>query len=444
MDSFYGGKRGFSFILRPNPNDENGYWQTTLDIANAAESKILKQGEYAIVTETGAVYSSNHGKIYRVTRDSRIELVGKIGNPAPLYGLEITNDLEGTEDMLFYFLNDEDSKEAEGFRVYWKLNGEDPDHPDSIGIGFEFPHPVFEVENTPANYFQLIQNQISAQEPAGISINSNDENPVYYHVKNVVPSATYIGSEEQRESVGTTNLNLGDLWMETRGRWDLYYIKRTQTTEDMKKIYQSENNFEEDEYDDSMTISFGPLNSVPPQQWPYVTYDLREMWDALTIDFTTLTTSATIPKLKPAIDSVNAEMSKSLLLNFIFSTEEQEEFNPFTDYDLYAETANGDSIVLQGTIGKKIDLINFIYTATDEPISAEDLTGNNAEITLKTLKLYGKYDSTESLGQVYHTKFVSIISPFYGFAIDGTTNITENIVPMLKSFGITWYPQEVV
>lgn len=433
MDSFYGGKRGFSFILRPNPDDVNGYWQTSSAIEAAAQSKILKQGEYAIITETGVAYSENHGKIYRITKDSNIELIGKIGNPAPLYGLEITDDLNGADDVQFYFLNDNASKEAEGFKVYWKLNKDEHDQPISIGIGFEFPHPVFEVTNIPANYFQSIENQVEAQRPAGISISSNNTKPVYYQVKNVIPSATYIGSEEDRKNLNALNLNLGDLWMETVD--DSYkIIKITQITDDIKEMFKI---LSEDENDDSIKFLLSPNNGQPLVIFPYQTYDGRAMWDALEINFEAIQNSFSVPKLKYSIDST-VQTSKALMLNLAFENNKYKEASPFTHFDLYAKTINDDMIVIQGKIGEPCNLNNFVYFSSGENISEEDLAEN---IVIIKLDLYGTYDSTQHMGSVHHQNFLKASGPFSIFLIN-ENNTTGNILETMKSFGITWYPPD--
>lgn len=437
MDSFYGGKRGFSFILRPNPDDANGYWQTSSAIATAAQNKILKQGEYAVVTETGSSYTNNHGKIYCVTKESNVELIGKIGNPAPLYGMVVTDDFTDSNEQLFHFLSDNDSKQAEGFTVHWKINMDEHDNPQSIGIGFEFPHPVFEVTNTPANYFQLVEDQIEAQEPAGITITSEDETPVYYQVKNVVPSATYIGTRDRRETLGTLNLNLGDLWMETID--DSYMVIRpTQQTKDLIALMGNSDNFDSNP-DDAVTFGF-PTSSLPTQ-YPYQTVDGRTMYDVLTVDFTNLITPYLIPKLKYSISSLETQTSKALRLNLAFQNEEYEKRSPFTHYDLYATIGTGEEapqVVLQGEIGKPCNLTNFIYTSNDEPISGTDLASN---IVLQMLYIYGSYSTTEQMGSVQHQNFIMPPNYFSIFLVSAN-NVTSEVLGIMKSFGLTWYPPD--
>lgn len=432
MDSFYGGKRGFSFILRPNPDDINGYWQTASAIATAAQNKVLKQGEYAIVTEAGDTYSEEHGKLYRITKDSGIELVGKIGNPAPLYGLEITNSTSNN-NVQFYFLDDETSKDTEGFKVYWQTNRDENDQIISIGIGFEFPHPVFEVENKPANYFQLVEDQIEAQKPAGMTIAPNSDQSVYYKVENIIPSATYIGTRDSRKSLGTLNLNLGDLWMETID--DTYkIIKVTQRTESIKKLMKKESNFANGLWETAMQFKF-PQVSQSTTIYPYTTDDERVMYDILDIDFTNLIDAHIIPKLPYAISSLYLQNSKSLMINLSFINKVYEQSSPFTHYDLYAQTDSEKDIVLQGKIGEPCDLTNFIYWNNRDSISAEDLA---EDIQLIRLCIYGTYSTIEQEGYIQHENFIA--SPFGDF--QSANNTTDNILGIIKSFGITWYPPD--
>jgi len=71
-NSFYGGKRGFSFILQKNPHNVQGYFNSSEEILTAVKNGDLKYGEYAMVSS-----GEEQGFLYRAVFDN-IVLCGKM------------------------------------------------------------------------------------------------------------------------------------------------------------------------------------------------------------------------------------------------------------------------------------------------------------------------------------------------------------------------------
>ena len=227
MDYFYGGKRGFSFILRPNQiSGSNGYWRSLNEIRLGITSGWLKYGDYAIITENVNLeegedfqYSGNHGKIYRIDRGNNPVLVGKIGNPALLYKLILTNNNENTSNIVFNFLNDEASKAAEGVQGFWKTVQVEPEgESDSgwrVGLGFTFPKPVIEFESvTTDNFNEELSTGIEFDEETYRTARNaqGHELPMYFPFKNIIPPNIFIGNYSERTNKDHL-FNTGDLWL---------------------------------------------------------------------------------------------------------------------------------------------------------------------------------------------------------------------------------------
>lgn len=74
MESFYGGRPGFPFILR------KGYYSQQ-DIQNAVTNKELVYGDYALI-DGDTANTADRGKIYRVQADLSLMYIGRITSPA--------------------------------------------------------------------------------------------------------------------------------------------------------------------------------------------------------------------------------------------------------------------------------------------------------------------------------------------------------------------------
>ena len=231
MDYFYGGKRGFSFILRPNKAEgSKGYWHSLEEIIDGIQRGWIKYGEYALITENTVIddeenfqYTDNHGKIYRIDRGNIPILVGRIGNPAPLYELILTtNDIDAYH-VNFDFLDDNESKTAQGITGYWKMTteawpppGEGTEEDPSIerqriGIGVKVPKPVIEFKNISSNNFdEAVKAGIKFDEETYEQ--DQDNGPMYFPFKNTLSPNIYIGTFKERTEKDNL-FNVGDLWL---------------------------------------------------------------------------------------------------------------------------------------------------------------------------------------------------------------------------------------
>lgn len=205
MDMFYGGKRGYSFILRPNLDDDNGYWESYNAIHVAAQAGKLKYGEYAIVTTntSNGNMGAEHGNIYRIQERQTPVLVGRIGNPIPVVPIEIS-DGQGTESYaIIDFLNERDSKAATGVIGRWKNIEDNNGNITAIGLSFDFPQPVIELTKKRTNNLKNGKN--------GLSILK--QNPYYYKIDMVDSPNIYIGTESECSLINNS-LDDGDIWLQ--------------------------------------------------------------------------------------------------------------------------------------------------------------------------------------------------------------------------------------
>lgn len=135
MESFYGGRPGFSFILKGPYVDLN-------DIYEALDAGSLKYGEYALISTENKT-GSLHGNIYRVASiQGALEYVGNVTTPAPLYELEFNNETTGDGDIIWTpvpgYDNGTYNDNIKGIVSYDTEN-------ERIGLGFSFPYSVVDV-----------------------------------------------------------------------------------------------------------------------------------------------------------------------------------------------------------------------------------------------------------------------------------------------------------
>lgn len=74
MESFYGGRPGFPFILRKSYSSQQ-------DIQDAVTNKKLVYGDYALI-DGDTANTADRGKIYRVQADLSLMYIGRITSPA--------------------------------------------------------------------------------------------------------------------------------------------------------------------------------------------------------------------------------------------------------------------------------------------------------------------------------------------------------------------------
>lgn len=428
MESFYGGKRGFSFILRSNPDvNSNGYWPNRSSIVEAVNNKQLQQGEYAIITEDGPSQSDEHGKIYRIMKSGNLELIGKIGNPAPLYDLSLINDgYENAQEITFHFLDDSGSWNAHGVKSYWKMiesNGE-----RYIGIGFDFPRPVFQVENISVNQGQFVQ-EVTDNRPAGMTITNEYDSdisqsyPMRYNISNVIPASSFIGTMEQRIDANLNNFNLGDLWWESRNKNDLSSISSMEII-DIKKDYINNDLMD-------MDFSFAtPISNT--YRLGYMTLNEESFYDALVIN--DLSPSSEIQLFNNFTQNMSLE---TLLISLSFvNTENYNDYNCFKCYEIVfekppaTEESEITEIALEGELGK-ITSFSFLKTNSED---WEDV--DLSTLTLKKIAFFDFYTGTEREGLENHLKLINSPSPFKDFYNNEATVNIKDIIATI-TFGMT-------
>lgn len=435
MDSFYGGKRGYSFILKPQNTiikNEHGawerivYWRNKQEIERGVQSGALSYGEYAVITEEGPSYSSEHGKIYRVTKDNNLELVGKIGNPAPLYPLEIINDDQETQSLDFPFLDDAQSTDS-NFRVYWKTIYDDVDEPQAIGVGFKVPRPVFSVTNIPST-LPLFDSATELQ-PAGIQLEPVESGKVHYAVTNVVPPSVFMGSQQEREGLGEKlqELNLGDLWFENRDSIE-DIIPTRQTTTDIKQLFNKTTS-------ETKMVYFDCKNN-PPEIVPI--YDVFYSQDKKKWDYLYFVAQSSVDIKVPV-------MATGIRVSFKLK-DPYEQYSVFDRFQIAFGENGEDTFIIQGNVGEKISLTESLNNDDDHDPASIDPTTQNYSIhsiiffnTYFASSIYPPPTTAEQKGYALHNDFRMHVYDNDDEETSQVKNTKENILNATLSFGITWY-----
>lgn len=263
MESFYGGKLGYSFVVKPNPNDmsngqRRGWWTSMAQIEEAAQTGILQFGDYAIITQPNGVANDDHGKLVRISEFNGLEVVAKIGNPSALYSLAlISNPGDGTEynhPVDIEFLDDANSKVATNVRgfyemVYLKADGsvlkdgngvpvrvpydelsasqQTEARDRAIGITFNFPRPVFDCDPPQVHQYGISSETNVELNRQTLTTNGTTKDvPFYYQVNPILPSSivaytqndlliasTTSASEDELNQRNLENIKIGDYWM---------------------------------------------------------------------------------------------------------------------------------------------------------------------------------------------------------------------------------------
>lgn len=146
MESFYGGKQGYSFVVKHNPEREDGFFTSLQDIETAIANGNLKYGEYAIITEVGH-YTTASGNLYRVDLENHPQLIANVNSPR-IYG---TLDSIGSYDSNYHFgqvnfLDQNASKQATDLKM--SIIAVEDGNNNLVGyqLGIAAPHPVIEYE----------------------------------------------------------------------------------------------------------------------------------------------------------------------------------------------------------------------------------------------------------------------------------------------------------
>lgn len=87
MNSFYGGKQGFGFILKGNDDADDHFFHNEEEILAAIANKKLRYGEYALLSFPDENNVDKIGNLYRVVHGN-IELVANISGPAGATGAQ--------------------------------------------------------------------------------------------------------------------------------------------------------------------------------------------------------------------------------------------------------------------------------------------------------------------------------------------------------------------
>lgn len=87
MNSFYGGKRGFGFILRGNTVAEDNLFHNEEEILTAIEEQRLSYGEYVLLSSPDEDNLDKLGNLYRIVENG-IEKVAQISGPRGPQGIQ--------------------------------------------------------------------------------------------------------------------------------------------------------------------------------------------------------------------------------------------------------------------------------------------------------------------------------------------------------------------
>lgn len=243
MNNFYGGERGFSFILKPNPSSlSNGYWKSLNEIIIAARDGKIQYGDYVIITNDLGQYTNQHGCIYRIDRDKNPILIGKIGNPAPLFDIAIVENLENANEVTFTFMDDEESVIADSVKVYWKIidytyqDSNNESHTEQrIGISFAFPKPIITFNNFHTTNFKTQINNSDIKSGSGIFKVEQQNRPMDYKYNVFMPPNIAVGKSKDL----LDNLRYfedGDLFFQTFDKEDDSLDIYSQFTIDMREM----------------------------------------------------------------------------------------------------------------------------------------------------------------------------------------------------------------
>ena len=438
MNSFYGGKQGFSFILRPNTASSDRYWHSLAEIqALGINRGALKYGDYAVITESGPSYSDEHGKVYRIDNANVPVLVGKIGNPAPLYNIELTDDRKDAQSIVFNFMDETSSRFQTGVTGYWKMIKNENDE-DVIGISFDFPVPAISFTNVPFNNFE-------SNRKAGITrtVNTLENRPMEYFFENVIPPATYIGDIQERYNISNLDpFNEGDLWFQ------VFNAEEDKITTEQKTILFSSELSQltnQPNYEECLKINF---STYAPHGSGPIMVDTTELdilgdavQDALVCDFSFFSGEA--------IDSVLNSLKISNISNFSkISANLSLKDSPYVediyqDYVLtfigYSQTEDTDvnadedhMFIVYGKAGEKKALI--IYGKDMEEVNLSDLIERYDILIPYRIVFYNKNNTYADHMTITRQGFPAIYS---GNEDNNTTTLLNNYI---KSLGVTFYP----
>lgn len=87
MNSFYGGKQGFGFILRGNTATEDNLFHNEEEILTAIEEQRLSYGEYVLLSSPDEDNLDKLGNLYRIVENG-IEKVAQISGPRGPQGIQ--------------------------------------------------------------------------------------------------------------------------------------------------------------------------------------------------------------------------------------------------------------------------------------------------------------------------------------------------------------------
>lgn len=138
MESFYGGRPGYPFILKGEFNSQN-------EIETAANNNELSYGDYAIVAGENAE-TQYRGKIYRVIANKKLLEIGRITSPSvstyiDAAGNEIFDENSGAGVQNFKVVApDNDNTNSKMF--FQRISNNDSNGTDTLKIGFSEPYTL--------------------------------------------------------------------------------------------------------------------------------------------------------------------------------------------------------------------------------------------------------------------------------------------------------------
>lgn len=213
MDSFYGGKLGYSFVLRPHPNHNDGYWVSEAAIDAQIATGYLKYGDYVVITNDNNEYTEQSGNLYRIVANANGQLVrakvGNIGTVAAKSPVFWQDNLETSPEQRqnISFMSENSSRIAEVAVGSW----EDVTVNDEVrtSIDLKIPQPVVDCTVESVNQMEAIG--VTAYKQADVVWDK--VHPYYYNMTVTLPNNVYVGSKNNR-ILRETYFRNGDIHLE--------------------------------------------------------------------------------------------------------------------------------------------------------------------------------------------------------------------------------------
>ena len=202
MESFYGGRPGYAFILK-------GKYSNTTEMETALNTGRLKYGEYALITDDKRM-SNEHGNIYRATSSKSeslngFQLIGNMTAPAPLYPLEFSNNITGGKTISWEPVpgyKNENNVEFYNDTITgtYTYDTDTDGNRTAISLDFNFPYSVVDISLEKTTFSPTINEKEDA---------FDSSHPFYHHYNLSIPYGNTAIAEEENPP----ELSAGGVWL---------------------------------------------------------------------------------------------------------------------------------------------------------------------------------------------------------------------------------------